>query len=333
MKESKSTYAVSLFRFFPSGMTGWKVGKMDAFSIFRSSILPVFRFVVLWVLCILFYTSCSDSRYADFTKTKGGLYYKLLDVGEGTYKAMPGDYVTAQISMRTERDSVLFDTRKIGLEGAITFILQDAEYDKDYREGFQYLSEGDSAEFITDAYTIFIRKNHSQVPGGMTLESAVHVGAKILSIRTPEEHAKDVLEENKKSEQGEFDEKKTIEEFLAGNSIQSEPIANGMYYIKIREGKGPAPDSGRVALVNYRGYFLNGRCFDSNYETQPFEYTLGAEEQMIRGLELGIRRMHEGEKAKFIIPSHLAFGSNGSSNGMVPAFTTVIYEVELLKVQ
>ena len=106
-----------------------------------------------------------------------------------------------------------------------------------------------------------------------------------------------------------------------------------MYYFQIRKGKGYSPDSGRVALINYRGYFLNGRSFDSNYETQPFEYVIGAEEQLIKGLEIGVRRMHEGEKAKFIIPSHLAFGSSGSSTGIIPPFTTVIYEVELLKVQ
>jgi FKBP-type peptidyl-prolyl cis-trans isomerase len=261
------------------------------------------------------------------------LYFKLEDVGEGNRKAKPGDYVTAQISIRTEKDSVLFDTWKMGLDGAVTFILPDCEYEKDYREGFQYLSEGDSAAFITDAYTLFIKKNHSLIPKGMNLESAIRVEAKMLKIRTPEEHEQDVLVEKKKFEQGEFDEKKILDKFLADSSIHATPIANGMYYIILHEGNGITPDSGRVALLNYRGFFLNGRCFDSNYESQPFEYTLGAEEQMIRGLELGVRRMHEGEKAKFIIPSHLAFGSSGSSTGMVPPFTTVIYEVELLKVQ
>ena len=106
-----------------------------------------------------------------------------------------------------------------------------------------------------------------------------------------------------------------------------------MYYIKLQEGKGLTPDSGRVALLNYRGSFLNGRCFDFFYESQPFEYMVGQEEQLIKGLETGVRRMREGEKAKFIIPSHLAFGSSGSSTEIVPPFTTVIYEVELLKVQ
>ena len=42
--------------------------------------------------------------------------------------------------------------------------------------------------------------------------------------------------------------------------------------------------------------------------------------------------MREGEKAKIIIPSQLAFGENGSSTGIVPPYTSVIYEVTMLKV-
>ncbi|HEY4798118.1 MAG TPA: FKBP-type peptidyl-prolyl cis-trans isomerase, partial [Bacteroidia bacterium] len=154
-----------------------------------------------------------------------------------------------------------------------------------------------------------------------------------LKIRTPEEHEKDLQEEKQKSEQGEFEEKKNLEKYIADSSITATIISNGIYYIKLREGKGICPDTGSMALINYSGFFLNGRCFDSNYETQPFEYSVGTEGQLIRGLEIGIRRMHEGEKAKFIIPSHLAFGSTGSTTEIVPPFTTVIYEVELLKVQ
>jgi FKBP-type peptidyl-prolyl cis-trans isomerase len=288
---------------------------------------------IAYCLLPVIFFSCGDSRFPDFTSTKNGLYYKLWDVGDGSRKAKPDDYVTAQIIIKSAKDSVLFDTRKIGLDGSVTFILPAPQYEKDYSEGFQFLSEGDSATFITDAYTVYIKKNHDGIPKGMNLNSIVKVETRVLKIQTKEEHEKEMLAGQKKLEQGEFDEKKILEKYLADNSITSSAIANGMYYIQIRKGKGLSPDSGRVALLNYRGYFLNGRSFDSNYESQPFEYVIGAEEQLIKGLEIGVRKMREGEKAKFIIPSHLAFGSSGSSTGIIPPFTTVIYEVELLKVQ
>jgi FKBP-type peptidyl-prolyl cis-trans isomerase len=143
----------------------------------------------------------------------------------------------------------------------------------------------------------------------------------------------DMQQEKERLEKGELEERKILEKYLSDNNISAQPIGNGMYYIILHAGNGPIPDSGGVVLLNYRGSFLNGRCFDFLYENQPFEYIVGQEDQLIKGIELGVRKMHEGEKAKFIIPSYLAYGSTGSVNGIVPPFTTVIYEVELLKVQ
>ena len=289
-------------------------------------------FFVFCLLCVCFF-SCSNSPFPDFSKTKNGLYYKIIDIGDSDKRPKPGDYVTAQIIIKSEKDSILYDTRTIGLEGAVTFILDAPQYEKDYREGFQYLSEGDSAVFITDAYSLFLKKNHTVIPKGMTMDSPVKTAVRVLKIRTPEEHAKDMEKEKSKQEQAEFEEKKILEKYMADSSISARLIGNGMYYIKIREGNGLTPDSARVALLNYRGSFLNGRCFDFFSESQPFEWMVGQEDQLIKGLDIGVRRMHEGEKAEFIIPSHLAYGSSGSAYGIVPPFTTVIYEVELLKVQ
>ena len=284
-------------------------------------------------LLLFLLSSCSHSRFPGFTQTKNGLYYKLQGIGEGNRKAKPDDYITAQIIIKSEKDSVLFDTGRIGLDGSVTFILPASQFEKDYYEGFQFLSEGDSATFITDANALYIKKNHDSIPKGMNRNSIVKVETKLLKIQTKEEHEKEMLVERKKLEEGEFEEKKILDKYLADSNYTSSAIANGMYYVQLRKGNGLSPDSGRVALINYRGYFLNGRNFDSNYETQPFEYVIGAEEQLIKGLEIGVRRMREGERAKFIIPSHLAFGSSGSSTGIIPPFTTVIYDVELLKVQ
>ena len=49
-------------------------------------------------------------------------------------------------------------------------------------------------------------------------------------------------------------------------------------------------------------------------------------------MEDAIGMMHEGEKALFIMPSELAFGENGSSTGIIPPFTSLIFEVELVAI-
>ena len=53
---------------------------------------------------------------------------------------------------------------------------------------------------------------------------------------------------------------------------------------------------------------------------------------MIKGLEEAIGMMREGEKSLFILPSELGFGNQGSSTGIIPPFTSLIFEVEILKV-
>ncbi|PJB13827.1 MAG: peptidylprolyl isomerase, partial [Flavobacteriales bacterium CG_4_9_14_3_um_filter_32_8] len=59
----------------------------------------------------------------------------------------------------------------------------------------------------------------------------------------------------------------------------------------------------------------------------------GSPDQVIKGLEIAINGMKKGEKSKIIIPSQLAFGEEGSSTQIVPPFTTVIYELEIVNVK
>ena len=111
---------------------------------------------IVYCLLLTVFFSCGDSRFPDFNKTKNGILYKLQDIGDGNNKAKPGDYITAQISIKSEKDSVLFDTRKIGLDGAVTFILFTPQYEKDYREGFQFLSSSFCNLRFTVSYPLSI---------------------------------------------------------------------------------------------------------------------------------------------------------------------------------
>jgi len=64
---------------------------------------------------------------------------------------------------------------------------------------------------------------------------------------------------------------------------------------------------------------------------QPFQFVYGTEWQVVKGLEEAIGMMQEGEKALVILPSDLAFGSEGSSTGIIPAYTSLIFDVEIIK--
>jgi FKBP-type peptidyl-prolyl cis-trans isomerase len=53
--------------------------------------------------------------------------------------------------------------------------------------------------------------------------------------------------------------------------------------------------------------------------------------QVIPGWDEGLALMKEGESYKFIIPSNLAYGPQGA--GPIPPFSSLIFDVELLKVE
>jgi FKBP-type peptidyl-prolyl cis-trans isomerase FkpA len=123
-----------------------------------------------------------------------------------------------------------------------------------------------------------------------------------------------------------------LRNFIEQQKIDVEPTESGMYFISVRPGTGKAVEIGDVVTVQYEGRFLNGRFFDSTIKSkQPFEFVYGSEMQVIPGIEYAIGRMREGEKALVILPSELAWGEKGSSTGIVPPFTSVVYEIELLK--
>ena len=72
--------------------------------------------------------------------------------------------------------------------------------------------------------------------------------------------------------------------------------------------------------------------FDSSYErNQPFEFVLGIG-RVIKGWDEGVALLNQGTKAKFIIPSNLAYGSRGAG-GVIPPNATLIFEVELLDIK
>lgn len=98
-------------------------------------------------------------------------------------------------------------------------------------------------------------------------------------------------------------------------------------------GTGAVAEAGDIVTVNYVGALTNGTVFDAsaNHGSTGFTFNLGAG-QVIKGWDLGVAGMKEGGKRKLIIPAAFAYGDRAIGD-VIPANSTLIFEVELLKVQ
>ncbi len=124
-----------------------------------------------------------------------------------------------------------------------------------------------------------------------------------------------------------------IKAFLKANNLKAVKTNSGLYYVITKEGAGNKPTSGDEVTMNYTGMFLDGKKFDSNVDSafshvSPFKFTLG-KGQVIRGWDEGVVLLKKGTKAKFILPSAIAYGANGS--GTVPANAVLQFDVELVE--
>lgn len=107
---------------------------------------------------------------------------------------------------------------------------------------------------------------------------------------------------------------------------------SGLRYKFIQRGTGTMAAPGKNVAVHYQGSLPNGQVFDSSYKRrEPIDFTLGIG-QVIKGWDEGIALLQVGDKARFVIPSHLAYGSAGAG-GVIPPDATLIFDVELMEVK
>ena len=109
---------------------------------------------------------------------------------------------------------------------------------------------------------------------------------------------------------------------MAGLEIQDEKVGSGL-----------SPQKGQTVVVHYTGWLTNGKKFDSSVDRkQPFEFKVGIG-QVIKGWDEGVLTMKVGGKRKLTIPPELGYGSRAVGNGLIPANSTLIFDVELLSIK
>ncbi len=106
--------------------------------------------------------------------------------------------------------------------------------------------------------------------------------------------------------------------------------ASGLVYKSIKEGTGPSPKATDTVHASYKGMFPNGNKFDASADHGgPIPFPLN---RVIPCWTEGLQKMKVGGKAKLTCPSAIAYGSREMGGGLIPANSTLVFEVELVSI-
>lgn len=126
--------------------------------------------------------------------------------------------------------------------------------------------------------------------------------------------------------------KQQQEELLGELSQGFEKTASGLRFKIEEKGDGVKAEKGKTVSVHYTGRLTDGSVFDSSYNrNQPIDFPLGAG-HVIAGWDEGVALLQVGDKARFVIPSHLAYGQRGAA-GVIPPDAVLVFDVELVAVK
>ncbi len=107
--------------------------------------------------------------------------------------------------------------------------------------------------------------------------------------------------------------------------------STGLWYMIYVHGKGKPAQEGKMAVLTYKLWLLDGTtlCYSSD-ATGPKKFRIG-KGGVESGLEEGVLLLKEGDKARFILPPHLAYGVPGDGI-KIPKRSIIVYDVTLTNI-
>ncbi len=302
-------------------------------------------YVSLALVTLAAFSACKDQA---FKKGEAGLEYKIISNGKGETIKM-GDYMQLHLGQYYNNgkvDSLMNDTRNSG--GPIIEIVDSISTPPAYFKILSQVKKGDSVviRVLTDSA---FAKYPGSMPTFFKKGNYLITTVKVMNIfKTSDqadsarqaEMAASIRRDSINSIAQMEKDNKTLEEYLKKNNIKTVKTPLGTYVEIIQQGTGPLIDTSVVVKTNYTGRLLNGKMFDSNTDpskghVEPLtvnmtnDISLG--QPVIKGWTDGFKVLSNGAKAKFYIPSPLAYGSKSAGPDITPN-SILVFDIDVLNV-
>lgn len=284
------------------------------------------RVLCLGLFASLLLNACKGPTGNGYSESSEGYAYKLLAIGDGKQSVSEAGAVLCHAVLRTGRDSVVFNSRYHAPQGFyIRLKGASAASGKHHLAG---LTEGDSLSLMVGKTCFFREYFDTLVPYFLLRDSIVTFDLKILRILRADTAQ---LPAKNPSEDLELYELKQIDDYLKQHYPATRADGYGLYVLEHTTTHAEPVSQGRRIRVAYSGFYLNGTPLDNG--RQQLEFTYGTPDQLVKGLNIVIGNLKKGETTKIIVPSRLAFGETGSTNGSIPPYTPLLYNVTLIDIK
>ncbi len=296
-----------------------------------------YRKILLVLPVCAMIASCGDNGgSSNYETSESGIQYKFYSQNEQGVKPNTGDYVQIVMSYRSESDSVLFDSKTVSRDGtgAVEFPLGPSTFKGSFEDAVAMMHVGDSASFKISADSVYFKTFRvKELPPYVKAGSMLTFEAKLINVKS-----KAIIDQQRQKQMEMAEGRKGMEageiaKYIEYNKITVKPTESGLYFINVEKGKGEKVESGKTVQVKYTGKFLDGRIFDtSEGKSTPIEFPVGVG-GVIKGWDEALVMMNVGGKAKLVIPSAIAYGPEGFGNGVIPPYTPLAFDVEIVAVK
>ncbi len=284
------------------------------------------KYCGIFVLILLFYQGCKPSKTKKtFSYDPSGYWWQLLSFNTETNAYKPNQTAWINANFKTQNDSVFYDSEH-DLRDRFFIKIDSLATDNCLKHLISKASAGDSICALIKTNLFFKQQFNTDVPYFSKGDSVVKINLKIKGILNAQGYK--TITENIIN-----NETKEIETFFGSvKDYETARDSLGFFWVERPPGINAAKASyGDVVTLSYEGSFLSGRIVDSS--PQNFQINYGTPDQLIKGLNYVISKLKMGQNSKIILPSHLAFGENGSSNGSIPPYTPMLYKIRIIDIK
>ena len=248
----------------------------------------------------------------DVQSTPSGIYYNIETPGEGEESPDNSSLVTAHYHGML-LDGTVFDS---SVDRGEPFQFSLGGVVPGWQEAIPMLKKGGKGKFLIPSELAYGPRGAG---GVIPPNSVLAFDIELIDFEDPAVAA---------AKQNAID-KQLISQYIEEQGLTTQTTESGIHYVMEKEGTGVSPTVASEVTVHYHGTLLDGTVFDSSVDRgETISFPLG---QVIPGWQEAIPLLKTGGKAKFIIPSSLAYGPRPA--GKIPPNSVLVFDVELFDVK